>query len=929
MKPSLRLLNWHSLRTRITVGMLLAALLTLWASALMLGQTLRTDMEAAISAQQFSTVSLLAGELDRSIRERQGILRSIAARLDGEALPDGDTVQTLLEQRDLPESFFNWGFLIIDDKGICVASTPEQLHRRGVDFGGYPGTREALEAGKPWISEPSFSRHSQKPVVAMLEPIRNAQGRSIGAVIGVINLAAPNFLDEFSIAKYGRTGDFFLTAPRSRIYLASSDRRRTMKTGPAVGINQVYDRYIDGYEGSGVAMSSRGVVELSSSKRIPSSGWLMQSVLPAEEAFAPIRAMQTRLLLISTLLSALIAAFGWWWLRRQLAPLTETAQLLAGMRDGSVARQALPVYRMDEVGELTRAFNGLQEVIVAEEAKAAEHTANQRLRRIVANVPGVVFEYRRYPDGRGNFPFASDGIEAIYGVTPEDMEISSRGIRDMLYPEDRDVFFASLDRSAAELSPWRIEYRIRRPDGVTKWLLVNAVPEKANDAILWYGFIADITETKAMEAELRHALEEQKRKDREIENYRDHLEQLVASRTADLEKARAEAERLAHIKSDFLANMSHEIRTPLHGVLGMADIGMRHTTPASKAYAAFTKIINSGQLLLGIINDILDLSKMEAGMLKIESVPVAIRPIIDESLELLTERAASKGIALESETAGDLPATILGDPLRLRQILLNLLSNAIKFTESGKVGLHVGVEDKQLVIRVADTGIGISDSQIGNIFNPFEQGDNSTTRKFGGTGLGLAITERLVKQMGGTISVESVLEHGSIFEVRLPYQPLSAPQHASATEPRQAVRVLDERCLEGLRILVAEDNEINQEIMRENLLDAGAEVVIADNGQLAVEAVANHPPGRFDIVLMDIQMPVLNGYDAARLIHQQQPELPIIGQTAHALSTDREACLAVGMVDYIAKPIDPERLKRLILKHALGAQNLDVDDLVP
>ena len=927
MKILQRILNWQSLRTRITVGMLVASLFTLWTAVLMLGQTLRADMEAAISAQQFSSVSLLANELDRSIRERQLILQSIASRLDGEQLPDGDTIQSLLEQRDTPESFFNWGIMVIDAHGMCTASTPESLHRRGVDFIGYPGTREALEQGKPWISEPIFSRHSQKPVIAMLQPIRNAEGRSIGAVIGIINLSAANFLDEFGTAKYGLTGDFFLTAPKSRSYIASSDHRRTMKTGPAPGINPVYDRYIDGFEGSGVALSSRGVVELSSSKRIPSSGWLMQSVLPAEEAFAPIRAMQQRLFLISTLLSIFIALFGWWWLRRQLSPLAETSRLLAGMRDGSVPRQALPIRRMDEVGELTAAFNGLQEVIVTEEARTAEHAANQRLRRIISNVPGVVFEYRRNADGRSFFPFASDGIEALYGVTPEELASSSDAIRRMLYPEDRENFFASLDKSATELSPWRIEYRINHPDGSTKWLLVNAVPEKSVDTTRWYGFIADITESKLMEAELRLAIEEQQRKDHEIQNYRDHLEHLVSTRTADLEKARAEAERLASIKSDFLANMSHEIRTPLHGVLGMAHIGLRTSDEDSKARDSFAKIINSGTLLLGIINDILDLSKMEAGMLKIESMPVEIGPIISESLDLVNERATGKGISLEYEKTGELPERFLGDPLRLRQILLNLLSNAIKFTESGVVSLKVGHESGQLLIRVDDTGIGITTSQIGNIFNPFEQGDNSTTRKFGGTGLGLAITERLVKQMGGSIEVESSPGSGSSFEIRLPCQPIRETQ--ASTLPPSPIKPLPDQPLAGLRILVAEDNEINQEIMRENLADAGAMAVIVENGRLAVEQVQDNLRGRFDIVLMDIQMPVLNGYDATRQILAIDPQMPIIGQTAHAQTSDREACLAVGMVDYIAKPIDPDHLNRLILKHAHGAKRLDVDHLVP
>ncbi len=916
MQTSLRMLDWGSLRTRITVGVLVATLSVLWITVLSLSHTLREDMETTISAQQFSTVSLIANELDRSIRERLSVVESISGKLSAETMRNPDTVQAYLEQRDVPASTFNWGVLVVDAHGVAIASTPRERGRRGIDFSNYPVIAEVLADGRTRITDPLLSQHSKQPVVAMQVAIKDADGKVLGVVIGVINLAEPNFLDEISTSKYGRTGDFFVTAPRSRSYVASSDKRRLQKAGPPPGLNPVYDRYINGYEGSGVALSSRGVVELSSSKQIPSTGWLMQSVLPTDEAFAPIRSMQRDLLLISALLSILATLLTGWWLRRQLAPLAEASALLGQMQEGRTPRQALPIRKMDEIGKLTAAFNGLQEAMAAEEAKAAEHAANTRLRRIVSAVPGVVFQYRLHADGEGSFPFISDAVTDIYGVAPEDLEQSSQAIRRMLHPEDSTAFHSSLYTSARDLSHWRTEYRIVAADGRIKWLLVDAVPEAGSEgSVVWYGFIADITQTKAMEAELRQALEDHKRKDEEIERYRNHLEQLVSERTADLEQARAEAVRLARIKSDFLANMSHEIRTPLNGVLGMAHIGMRSTDENSRANEAFRKIVSSGTLLLGIINDILDLSKMEAGMLKIETTEIELAPMLAETLEMMRERASSKGIVLALKTA-DLPPRLLGDPLRLRQILLNLLSNAIKFTEAGQVDLEVGRDGEQLLIRVTDTGIGITDSQIGKIFSPFEQGDNSTTRKFGGTGLGLAITERIVKLMGGTIQVDSVPGQGSVFTVRLPYQP---GRPAPAPEVQPVALPAGSLPLAGLKILVAEDNEINQEIMQANLSDDGASVTLVDNGQLAVDAVRNNPPGSFDVVLMDVQMPVLSGLDAARQIKQLAPDLPVIGQTAHALAQDRADCLAAGMVGYIAKPINPQLLNALILKHTPAA----------
>jgi len=914
VKTSLRIFNWRSLRTRVTVGVLVVGLSVLWTTVLTLSHSLRRDMEAAISAQQFSTISLIASEVDRSIRERMSIAESIAAKLTPEMMQEDGAAQTYLEQRDVPASLFNWGILIVDSQGLAIASTPSTLKRNGVNFGNYPGVGEVLRAGKRLITDPLLSPHSQQPVFGMHVPVHDKDGKTIGAVIGVTNLAEPNFFDEISAAKYGNTGDFLVTAPRSRVYVASSDKRRVMKSGPAAGVNAVYDRYIDGYEGSGVARSSRGVVELSSSKRIAATGWLMQSVLPAEEAFAPIRTMQRHLLQLSLLLTILASIAGWWWVRRQLQPLGEVSELLSQMRDGQIPRQPLPIRQMDEIGQLTAAFNGLQEAIVAEEARAAEHAANTRLRRIVSYVPGVVFQYRLNPDGNGCFPFTSDAISDIYGVTPEEMQSSAAAIRKMVHPDDAQRFFDSLHSSSLAMGPWRIEYRIIHPSGQIKWLLVNAVPERStDDSIIWYGFIADISETKAMEAELRQALTEHKLKDAEIARYRDHLEQLVSQRTAALEIARADAERLSRAKSEFLANMSHEIRTPLNGVLGMAHLGLRATPADSKAHEAFAKITSSGKLLLGIINDILDFSKMEAGMLKIESTTVELQPILDETLDLMRERATSKGISLELQRH-DLPPACQSDPLRLRQILLNLLSNAVKFTESGKVVLDVGLDGDELLLRVSDTGIGITESQIGIIFNSFEQGDNSTTRKFGGTGLGLAITERIVKLMDGSIHVDSIPGQGSIFEVRLPYRPA-----AQSTSPAHNAEHLFPRLkpLNGLKILVAEDNEINQEIMRDNLTEDGASVVIVGDGQQAVDCVRQAPNG-FAMVLMDIQMPILNGLDAARQIAEIAPGLPIIGQTAHALAQDRAACIAAGMVDHIAKPIDPAKLVALIRQHVIS-----------
>ncbi|MGE5492640.1 MAG: Cache 3/Cache 2 fusion domain-containing protein [Actinomycetota bacterium] len=407
-------------------------------------------------------------------------------------------------------------------------------------------------------------------------------------------------------------------------------------------------------------------------------------------------------------------------------------------------------------------------------------------------------------------------------------------------------------------------------------------------------------------------IDRRKQKEREVASYRDHLEELVAERTADLVAARAEAERLAQVRSEFLANMSHEIRTPLNGVLGMAHIGYRESEGQNKAREAFAKILNSGRLLLGIINDILDFSRIEAGKLPIDRVAFNLSETIDHAVDLVAERAREKGISLRVEKDAGLPAYCEADPLRLGQILLNVLSNAVKFTEAGGVTLAVSREGDTLILSVSDTGIGMSAEQLERIFSPFEQGDSSTTRRFGGTGLGLAITQRIVELMGGTIRAASVPGQGSTFEIRLPLAEAAAPQGLPASRPSSA----GGRRLEGLSILVAEDNEINQLVLQENLAEEGARVLLAGTGREAVDRVAEQGRDAFDLVLMDIQMPDMDGYEATREILEIAPDLPVIGQTAHAGGEERGRCLAAGMAAHIAKPIDPEELVALALQHA-------------
>ena len=388
-----------------------------------------------------------------------------------------------------------------------------------------------------------------------------------------------------------------------------------------------------------------------------------------------------------------------------------------------------------------------------------------------------------------------------------------------------------------------------------------------------------------------------------------------------LQSAKQQAEAANESKSLFLANVSHEIRTPLNGVLGFAQIGHGDTTISAEARSKFTRILEAGKLLQGILNDVLDMSKIEAGKLELDPTPTRLRAAVRHTVELLQDSAREKHLDLRLAVDERVPEVVMVDTLRLGQILLNLLSNAVKFTDHGHVGLAVDKIDGDLLLMVSDSGVGMSDEQIRRLFVPFEQADRSTTRRFGGTGLGLAITKRLVELMKGTISVSSRPGEGTAFTVRLPLQPVPDPLQEPGDDhlagARRAAGIESPRArLDGLRVLVAEDNAINQIVIEGLLSIEGAEADIVPDGHQAVDRVAAQNSQPYHVVLLDVMMPGIDGYETARRIRSLDPELPIIGQTAHAMQEVLEECLDAGMVDRVTKPIDTEELVQAVLKHA-------------
>ncbi|WP_053333676.1 ATP-binding protein [Gemmatimonas phototrophica] len=534
-----------------------------------------------------------------------------------------------------------------------------------------------------------------------------------------------------------------------------------------------------------------------------------------------------------------------------------------------------------DVTEQVQASEALQR----EREALAKTMAQLQEAQAVARVGNWEFDFQH-----GQVTWSSETY-SLFGLDMDRGQPDMAAVLDGYHPDDAARLTAAVERAATTGEAYSLVLRTSGRNPMVRWVRGEGRARRGPDKNILglFGTVMDVTEAIEREDALR--------------------------------QAQAKAEAASRSKSEFLANMSHEIRTPLTAILGYTDLLRDEAAvggAAPEQLQAMDTIRRAGEHLLTVINDILDISKIEAGKMEIEQVNTALPSVLLDVESLMRSRAQAKGISLENRIATPIPDRIVTDPTRLRQILMNLVGNAAKFTERGRILVETSVEQQRtndmLVIAVDDTGPGMTEEQASQLFQPFTQADSSVTRKHGGTGLGLTICRRLAELMGGNVElVTTAPGRGSRFELRLPLttaanaRSISHLEYAVASTPAAAPTP---RALSGRRILLAEDGEDNQRLITVLLQAAGADVTVVANGRQALEAIewAEAAGARFDLLLSDMQMPEVDGYTLAAVLRANDNPIPIIALTAHAMAEDRQKCLDAGCDDYATKPIDRQAL---------------------
>ena len=793
-------------------------------------QRMEADFTRVLFAQQTALINRTAEELDDKLHMLLGIIALSAKNQPLAISGDREALRAYYADRAVLSLFDD--VLVLDPQGQVISDLPVVPGRVGVDASDRAYFKRVMATRQPLIAEPVIGRAGKQPIVQMAAPVLDQKGEVRAVLIGVLRLYKDNVLGHLRTAKVGRTGYYFaVTRSEVPLYVLYPDLNRLLKPRPA-NANPATTRALnEGFEGTVISTNSVGLRALNSFKTLKSVDWVLAASLPVEEAFEPFEGMLIRLAAWSALASLAAAALIGWLTMRLMSPLAQLRVAIERMRGNAADYTPITVRTEDEIGALATAFNSLMQERLA---------ADSRLQDLIELAPNAFVVV----DANGRIETFNRQAERYFGY--QRSEVLGQAVETLLPAMEREAHVRLREGfSAKQLTPEPVRMGDgrqlfgQRKDGSRFPVEVNLSAIQTGEGAKVLAMIADITE--------RHRLQ---------------LE--VEARAAELEQARDRAEAANRAKSDFVANMSHEIRTPMNAVLGMAYL-LGNTSLTAQQRKFLTMVQSSGQTLLAILNDVLDFSKIEARRMELAPTEFDLDEVMSTLATTMTMNAGEKELELAIAVEPDVPRLLYGDALRLQQILVNLAGNAVKFTQQGEVVVRVSVEQAaapgqsgaraQLRFDVSDTGIGISEAQLGQLFGAFSQGDESITRRFGGTGLGLAITRRLIELMGGKISVQSEEGKGSRFWFSLPFTVLPAgPKRQPALGP--------------MRLLVADDNGTTRDLVGKLIRAWGWDAdEVASGAEAIARFRAQQEKGQpYDVVLADWHMPGMDGVAIAKAI---------------------------------------------------------------
>ena len=834
---------------------LLLPLLVIWATVIVASESMLERQQNFVGDQQESFTLLQASELNDKLKVRLEILAATAENLDIRRLSDDGYASDYLAPRYALRPIFTAGTVIYDRSGTALGDYPVVSGRKGSNYADREYLQRVLDTGKPQISQPFVGRFQQIMQISLCVPIAGDDRTVRGALCGLIRMPSGNFLGRLSDPQFMGNNEFYLLSASDRTIIASTDDSRIMSKMPDTPLAQ---QVLAGTGKAMVAVSSAGVEKLYASVPVPTAGWVLSVALPTDIAYAPIRSTQSELRRIALAVSLLVMLVSFMLAKRMLRPLQQAGQKMDAMSSGRE-----PLQRVDETGDsevrsLLTSFNRLSDSVTSQQTRLQNESHALMLAKAELNQLNQELE-AKVAQRSQNLSELNSFLHEVLEMLPFGVVVLDRNQQVTL----RNQLFGTLLEYPEELLS-------KQPLYFADWMRFNHergdFPGETLQAVLdKYTRYMVTRQSVRFERALRHGKFLEVR-GQPLDNgwtlltYTDITSHKQAEQT--LNRALKAAESATTAKSAFIANMSHEIRTPMNAILGLSYLLERSALPGD-AHDMVMKMRLASTSLLNILNDVLDFSKIESGKLDIQSAPFRLGDVLDNLATIMSANAQEKDLELIIAPTPNGTSQLIGDSLRLEQVLINLTGNAIKFTERGHVVLSISKvsdEGEYLGLRfsVRDSGIGIAHDKLNEIFAEFSQADASTSRRYGGTGLGLTISRRLVAAMGGELMVRSVLGSGSEFWFELRFR---RTLDAWVASPEMA----------NLSVVIADDNVIAREALRTMTDGLGWSATALKSGDEVIEhLMARQEPGKSDeILLLDYKMPGKDGLQTAHAVRNE------------------------------------------------------------